>query len=68
LLRFIIGLIIGIFIGTGGTMALTTQDVFDAGKSVYEISKDLSEVLQRHVDQETMNEIMQDFEEIQAQN
>jgi len=63
MLRFIAGLIIGIFIGTGGTMALTSRDMLDAGKSAYVMTRDLSEVLQRYVDRPTMEKIMQEIAE-----
>lgn len=63
MLRFIAGLIIGIFLGTGGTMVLTSQDMLDAGKSAYIMTRDLSEVLQRYVDRPTMEKIMQEIAE-----
>jgi len=60
--NFIIGLIIGIFIGTGGTMVLTQQDLTNAQNRAVELTQDAKNTLSKYVDQETVQKIIDELE------
>lgn len=61
MLRFFAGLVIGIFIGGGGTWAVTSQDVIATGKTALDYSKTIVQVLDQHVDMNTRNNILEDL-------
>jgi len=60
-MRFLAGLVIGLLIGTGGTLAVTAQDVFNAGKTSYQFVQDISEVINKNVDPDTAAKIMREI-------
>lgn len=56
--RFLAGLIVGILIGTGGTMTLTKQDIVGAGKTSAKFIATATTVIARHTNPETAKEIV----------
>ena len=59
--RFLAGLLIGILIGTGGTMAITRQDVIGAWKASSMYLEKVGEIVAKHTDPETAREIVQEI-------
>jgi len=56
-MRFLVGLILGIFIGTGGTFVLTGNDFVNAGKNAAEAVTKTIQIVSKHVDKETLQAI-----------
>jgi len=59
--RFLAGLLIGILIGTGGTMAVTRQDVIGAWKTSSAYLETVGKIVARHTDPQTAQAIVQDI-------
>lgn len=57
-MRFFAGLVIGLLIGTGGTLAVSSQDLIGAGKATWDFTTKASEIISQHVDENTAELIM----------
>ncbi|NLN87243.1 MAG: hypothetical protein GX133_06520 [Syntrophomonadaceae bacterium] len=56
-MRFLAGVVLGIFIGTGGTMAITGNDFRNAGKIAAEAVTKTVQIVAKYVDKETLEAI-----------
>ncbi len=56
-MRFLAGLVLGIFIGTGGTFAIAGSDFVNAGKKAVEAVTKTIQIVGRHVDKQTLESI-----------
>lgn len=56
--RFLVGLLIGILIGTGGTMAITKQDIISATRTSAVFIQKATTIIAKHTDPQTAKEIV----------
>jgi len=59
-MRFLAGVILGIFIGTGGTFVVTGNDFLNAGKNAAEAVTKTIQIVGKHVDKDTLEAIQDD--------